>query len=411
MIRSVLLLATGTLLAQVINILCAPILTRIFSPSDFGLVALFLGIVGCFSPAICGKYEVAVVVARSESESKQLVGVCFIAAFVLSLLIFILIILFEEQIKLLLNATSLKYWLLFVPISLLSSGIIVALNSYSNHLNDYKTIAHSKVLGSIFGVLVSISFGLSGVNYGLLLSAIIAPLTVVCWLFYRCRAIRKKTIFQWSPRKKLLIKRYRDFPIYNASSALLDGLTLSLPIFFFSRYYSEATVGHYALTLRVAMAPLAFISDAVSQVNLRKVSELLGHDREITPYLLKTTLFLLAFVIPLMMLLIFYASEIFVFIFGGEWQDAGEFLSILMPAIALKFVVSTLSSTFGATGNNQLGAVWKITAFVISLSVYTIFCPVMEIKNMLMIILITDIVLYIFYYLLILRSAAHPRRY
>ncbi len=47
--RNVLTLMTVTTIAQAIPIAISPILTRIYTPEDFGVFALFLAILGVFS--------------------------------------------------------------------------------------------------------------------------------------------------------------------------------------------------------------------------------------------------------------------------------------------------------------------------------------------------------------------------
>jgi O-antigen/teichoic acid export membrane protein len=73
-----------------------------------------------------------------------------------------------------------------------------------------------------------------------------------------------------------------------------------------------------------------------------------------------------------------YAPELFSFVFGEKWLVAGQFAQIMIPAIALRFIVSTLSSTLGATKNNKIGAIWKIIYFVSTILVLSIYAPVMR---------------------------------
>ena len=55
-IKNILELATGTSIAQFIPILISPILTRIYTPEDFGLFALFIAITVMFGSIANGKY-------------------------------------------------------------------------------------------------------------------------------------------------------------------------------------------------------------------------------------------------------------------------------------------------------------------------------------------------------------------
>jgi O-antigen/teichoic acid export membrane protein len=410
-LRSVAVLGTGTVLAQFITITASPILTRLYSPEDFGLAALFAAIITSITPAICGKYEVAIVVANKVTISRQLLGVAFNVALGVSLLALAAVLLFDRTIIGLLNAERLGRWLLLVPLMLMLTGLLTALKYYSNRINEYGVISNSKILLAIFAVASSLALGVAGFQAGLLVSTVLATGAVVGWLLYRHRSIPYRRISTWNRRSKLVAKRYRDFPLYNASTGLLDGLTQALPVFFLSSYFTETLVGYYALMLRVAAAPLSFVSAAVSQVNLKKVSDLVHQQQSVRRYLVKVTLLLVAIVSPLAIALILFSPGLFAWIFGEEWREAGSYLQILMPALAFRFVISTVSTTFGATGNNRLGAVWKVVAFLVTFVVLLIAAPRVEVYGIFVIILITDIILYSFYYALAWRAAGHPRAF
>lgn len=410
-IRSVAMLGTGTILSQLIVVAASPILTRLYTPADFGLVALFAAVVGSITPAICGRYEVAVVVAKSVSQSKQLLGIAFLMALGLSMLAFVGVWYCGGLLVRLFNAERLGDWILLAPFALFLAGVLAGMNYYSNRMHEYRVISQSKILAALFGVVASVTFGLLGLHSGLLLSSVIATAAVSLWLLYRYNRILNRSLLLWNRRKRVLLLRYRDFPIYNASTGLLDGVRLALPVFFLSRYFPEAVVGYYALVLRVAMAPISFVSGAVSQVNLKKVADLVHQNQAVRPYLLRVTVMLLFIVSPLLVILILYAPPLFAWAFGEDWRVAGDYLQILMPSLALQFVVSTVSTTFGATGHNRLGAIWKITAFVVTFGVYLVFAPRVDVMGMFVAMMLTDLALYSFYYFLAWHAAGHPLGY
>ena len=408
-LRSVAVLGTGTVLAQVIVIAASPILTRLYDPVDFGLAGLFAAIVASITPAICGKFEVAIVVAKSVAASRQLLGVAFYFAFGVSVLALLAILLFGTQIVEIFDAERLGEWLLLVPVMLLLTGLMAGLKHYSNRIHEYGVISQSKMLMAITGVAASLVLGIAGFPSGLLVGSVIAAGTVACWLLYHHRAISIPTTLIWNARKRVLAARYRAFPLYSGSTGLLHGFTQTLPVFFLSGYFGQAVVGYFALMLQVAFAPLGFVSGAVSQVNLKKVSDLVNQGLPVRPYLLKVTLLLVTIVAPVAIVLIVIAPKLFAWVFGEQWRVAGSYLQILMPALALRFVVSTVSTTFGATGNNHLGAIWKITSFVVTLSVLGIAAPRVDVYGIFFVLLITDLVLYSFHYILVWRAAGHPR--
>lgn len=408
--QSVAVLGMGTLLAQIITAGASPILTRLYLPEDFGLIALFSALVGSLSPSISGTYDVAIVVTKSNEESKQLLGIAIFLCFLMSLVVFTGLWLFSDQVLILLNAERLGDWVPLIPLALFLTGVVTSLNYYSNRFQEYHIIARSKIIYSFFGVVCSISFGLIGLHYGLVLSNVLATTATAMWLVFRYRAVLSPSLLRWNGSKSVLIRKYQDFPIFSASTGILDGLTLALPVFILSRHFHEAIVGYYALIMRVAIAPIGFISVAVSQVNLRKVADLVNRGQPVRPYLYRVTMMLVAILSPLLMIVLFYAPALFAWIFGEQWRIAGTYMRILMPALAVQFVASTLSTTFWATGHNRLCALWKVLAFVGTLTIFMTAAPRVDVIGMFKVMLVTNFVLYSAYYFMAWYAAGHTKR-
>lgn len=409
-VQSIAILATGTALAQAIPVLASPILTRLYTPSDFGLLALFLGIVSSISPAVCGRYEVASVLPNSDAHGKQVFVIALFFAVVISSLFLVFLGVAHSWIIQLIDAEKLGKWLYITAVALLLTGVFQAGLYYSNRLKRYKLMAKTKLVQAVVVVLISIILGMSGIGFtGLLIGNVLGLLLATGYIYYANRFALTNGVFSNWNKKYILMSRYREFPLFNASSSLLDGVTLSLPIFFLAHYFPDSVVGYFALVLRIANAPMSFISQSISQVNLKKVVDLVNERREVAPYLYKLTFILIAIVSIPTVLFILWAPELFSIIFGSRWHEAGVYCQILMPALAMRFVASTLSSTLGATKNNGYGALWKVISFVVTLTVLAWFAPEGEIIKLLIALLISDFLLYVLYYLFIVMAAKRPR--
>lgn len=408
--KSVAILATGTALAQAIPVLASPILTRLYTPSDFGMWAVFMAVVTSILPAVCGKYDVALVLPRSEEQGKHLFAVAILFAFIISLLFTGFVLLAHQWLIDLLDAEQLSGWLYLTPLVLFLTGIFQASSYYANRLKNYKLMAQSKLVQATTMVTVNIFFGLAGVGFvGLLLGNILAIILASSYILYENMSRLSRSIFSGWKRKYTLMLRYKDYPIFNGSSSLLNGITQSIPIFFLSHYFPGSVVGFFALVMWVANAPLSFISASVSQVNLRKVVDLVNARQNVIPYLYKLTLLLMSAASVPLILLVLFAPELFAFVFGESWREAGEYCQILIPALAIRFVVSTLSSTLGATKNNLYGAIWKVIAFSATLAVFVWIAPRGDIILLLYSALVVDILLYLLYYFFIIAAAKNPR--
>jgi len=400
-INAATVLGGGALLAQLITVAVSPILTRLYTPSDFGLLAILIAITGSLSPLANGKYDVSIVLSKSNEERGNLFGISILFVVIFSLILFFGFQLFQDQIRSIFGAENLGQWILFVPLCLFSIGILSSLNFYSNSLRFYKVMSTVKISVAVISAIIAIFFGIFGEDYGLLIAAFTANTMLVIFLFYLYRKTLRQRFFLWDKGKFRLMKEYKDFPIYNASTALLDGLTIALPIFFLSKYFPDSTVGYYSLMVRVAMAPVGFLSFAISEVNLKKMSNMINSKQRVLPYFLRLSFALILIISPIFLLVGLFSNELFDLVFGNDWVTAGEYLKILMPALALRCLVSMLSSTFAATRNNKLAAYWKVGAFLFTFSVFYIFSAQVSVISLLHIMLWTDLFLYSIYYALL----------
>lgn len=402
------ILASGTASAQLITLLATPAVTRLYSPAEVGALALFLAVVSVLVPALCGRFEAVLVIVKSGTLALQSLGISLLWALALSLLCQVIIVFFFDQIAAVLSAQSLGIWLAIVPFALLLNGIVVTFTYYSNRLSDYGLVSRIRILQSGVVAFTTIGLGVVGIGiHGLLLGTLTGLILASASYGISYRQIINQSLLAFSKRKLVVLRKYREFPIFNASTALLDGFYQTLPLFFIAYYFSESVAGFYALMLRMCQTPLSILSSAIFQVHLRVVSDLVNAHAAIRPHLAKLTVILFLIAVPVAFILTIASPDLFAYLFGEQWREAGEYAQILMPAIGLRFVVSSVSSTFWGTATNRLVAIWKVTALVITGAVLLTLAPRLDIKELLMAMLVTDILLYLLQYLFIWKSAAH----
>ncbi len=410
--QHVVALASGAGLAQALMVLASPVLTRLYQPEDFGLFAVIMAIVASLLMGASGKYETAMVLPKSRKQGQELLGIAIYFAMIFCALLMVVFVITREHIIEFLDIAKVGNWILAVPVLLFIVSISEILSYYANRDKDFTLIGRSRLIRALTIVSVNIILGLMGADFkGLLIGNVMGYFLASVYLIYMQRNKMTSSIFSFTAAKGILFKRYRDYPLLNASSGILNGIQFNMPIFFLAHYFPEAVVGYYALVMRVAYTPLLFLSVAISHVNLRKVVELVREGVPVTPYLHRVTLGLAVIVIIPSMIFIMKGPELFTLIFGPNWVVAGEYLQILAIAISARFVAFTLSLTLDATRNNKYAAIWKTTAFISTLAVYIWFAPRGNITELLIASAVNDVLLYVFYYVLILRAAKNPKNF
>jgi len=342
--KNVLTLLTGTTIAQAIPIAISPILTRMYTPEDFGLLSLYIGIVSFITIAITGRYELSIVLPKNDKEAINIVALSFFIMMTIVFISFILIIIFKSDILLILNAKNLGNILYLVPLSLFFAGIYQIFNYWSNRKRYFQNISKAQILQSVTvsssQVLFSILTGLNGLILGNILGRFVSMYIVL-----KNFLLNDVYLIKYINRKKIkqLAKKYKEFPLVNTFHAFSDIIRISGSVILISSFWGATTLGFYALSIRVLQIPVGIVGSALGQVLYQKFSIMYNNEEELLPYVKNIIfkLFIIAF--PLFLLLFIIAPELFAFIFGEKWRIAGEYTQILMPYLFMNFLISPIS--------------------------------------------------------------------
>ena len=400
-------LTIGSSIAQAIPILVSPILTRLYSPNEYGLFTLFISIASIIAVISTGRYEAAVVLPAKDGEAIDLVILTIIIVVTVSSFLFLSIILLKEPLMALIKNVSFSSWIYFIPLFLLLSGMYQPLNYWLIRKKSYAVMSSRSIIQTICTSIVQLSFGFSGLTkLGLFVGTFTGQgvsLGLVGWQIWRGERNKIRQIKYEKLKERA--REYRDFPLYDTPASLLDTAALLSPILFISYYYGPVEAGFFGLTMRVLAMPSTLIGNAISQVYYNRIAEI-RHDRpeELPRFVLRLAKHLtLVIVIPVLVLGLL-GSHLFSFVFGDIWRDAGVFAQIMSVAVGTKFVVSPLSTIMYVSGNIKLGSKWKMIYFISSYITLFIAGHFTIIKFV-MIYTIHEIVLYISYFYFISKAS------
>jgi len=359
--KNVLTLMSGTVIAQAIPIAIAPVLTRIYTPDDFGVFALFFAILSIFSVVMNLRYENAIMLPKNEDEALSIFILGFLINTTISLILFVVVLLFNESITELLGDRRIAFYLYFIPLTLFFVGLFNLLTLFNNRQKNYKDIAQATVLKSVVMGVVQVGIGLLksgaiGLISGQILSAFFANLRLF-------KNIYQKEHFKKSFNFKKIVaiaKRYRQFPLFSLPSALINVLANHLTNILISSFFSVATLGFYSLVQRMLGIPSALIGQSIGQVFYEEGVRLKHQKGEITELFNHTLKKLIFIGFPLFFALFWSVKPLFILIFGEKWAVAGEYAQIVIPMFFIRFVVTALSIVYDMFSELKVELLWQI---------------------------------------------------
>lgn len=343
--RNVLTLMTGTTIAQAIPIAISPILTRIYTPEDFGVFALYMAVASIISVVSTGRYEMAIMLPKKDSDAINIVALSILISFFISFISLVIVFVFSSQITNLLNNPEILNWLYFIPITVLLTGIYQSFNYWSNRKKHYKRLAISRVVQSGSTASANLGMGFAGVgSSGLIVGQVLGQsisTTILGKLIWnedknKLNEIKNLKIFA-------MARRYIKFPKYDILASMSNISAHQITHILFNSIFNSTIAGYFYLTQKILGLPITFVASAISDVfrqSATKEYQEFGNAKKIYISTFKK-LFILSFFPSL--ILYFYAVELFVFVFGEHWAIAGEYAKILAPMLFLRFISSPLS--------------------------------------------------------------------
>jgi len=334
-LRNVAIVSTGTAIAQGIQVLASPVLTRLYSPADFGIFSVYLSAVPILTIISTLQYSMAIVLPKEDKDAKALLGMVVKIAAALTL--FFLAIAFALKF-IGLQRFGLKEipWVI-LPVIVLATFVNMlseTLNNWNIRTKSFVLITTALVSSAVCAVLLSIGLrvlaaGWWGLVAGMLLGKIV---NLFVQLFYgdRLRVVRDSlAVSNDRGYASAVLKDYSDFPKYRLPQNLLNSLSLNLPAIIFVTFFGPATGGFFALARRVIALPSALISEAVRKVFYQKAADLKNKGGGLFDATLKATLGLATVGLIPFGTIVLFGPTLFSVIFGHQWRTAGLYASWL----------------------------------------------------------------------------------
>jgi O-antigen/teichoic acid export membrane protein len=344
-VRNVGTLMTGTAIAQAVPILVSPILSRLYSPDDFGVLALFMGISIVISVIATGRYELAIMLPEEKKDAHNVLALSIILTVLTSLVTFILVLFLRGFIASFFDDPGIENWLYFIPLVVFFTGIYNTFNYWSTRQKTFKRNASGRIAQST--VMVGTNLGLGYAKYGaigLVTGYILGQgvaAAVLAWKTLRnlgdlSRDVSKHIILQNA-------RKYRNFLRINTPHAFIGSLQDHGIVYVIMAFFNKTILGSYSFAFRLVTAPASLIGSSIYQVFYQKATTALHEGQDIQAMVLRIYRNLFVMGLPIFAVLFFWGPPIFAFVFGKEWIMAGEIAGIIAPWLFLNFIATPVS--------------------------------------------------------------------
>lgn len=363
----VLTLVGGTTFAQMLTLLAAPVLTRLYLPEDFGVWTLFLSIIGIIGVIACLRYELSIMLPESDEDAINLFALSLAIAAFITIITIPLLYIFGDLLVSALNSPQLGNYLWLIPPFILIAGVFLSLNYWNSRTKNFKRLSFAQVSSSLSSTGTQIGAGIGGYTtaIGLIAGSFAGNLIATVVLGGQIWKDDNRLFRAYIHPKKMLmgLKRHRKFPLIDSWSALLNAMSWQLPAFLLAFFFSPAVVGFYALGFRLLQMPMNFVGKSLSQVFFQRAS--IAKFENSLDSLVENVFRVLVVIgmFPILTVTI-VGSDIFSVVFGQNWAEAGVYAQILSLWAFLWFISSPLSSIYVVLEKQQFGLKFNIFNFI-----------------------------------------------
>ncbi|MER8537737.1 oligosaccharide flippase family protein [Mesorhizobium sp. M1005] len=338
-------LALGSILGRAISLVTVPILARIYTPADYGMLSVYTSLVLILQPIVTLRYLVGIPLPKRDEMALNLFALSGLLLMFFTPVLAVLLGLFGPQLLSLLSVAQLAPWWWLVVIGVVATSLAELLNLWATRRRAYRLIATNSVIIITCGESIKIAMGLLGITtFGLLFGQMIGQSGGI-FGFSRAFAKDFRRIPQVVTMRRLryVAGYYWTYPAFRLPSQFLLAFALQAPLLYTAGLYGVDVSGQLGMALLTLALPVNLIGGAMGKAYYAEIARL-GRSRpaEILAVTKKVQqrLFLIG-IVPTMVLM-FFGPKLFALAFGPKWLEAGHFAAVLSTYTLLQFTSAPL---------------------------------------------------------------------
>lgn len=358
----------GSAIGQGAVFAVSPILTRVYSPQDFGALALITAVCAVLGAFITLSWERAVTLPPDEATARALLQLGWLSVLGIGASIGAIAYFGRTLLSDLFGSRVFEQYWWLVPVTLVAMGAYALVSSSVVRAQNYTGLAVRNVTQGLAQAIASVGLGFAGVvPLGLLTSVAVGRFAGLAGLGMGKRRRERRKVKGVRAELGPALRRYRRFPLINTWSRSVNAVGLQLPTILLIALYGSLEAGLFALTVRVIAAPITIIVDAVGQYFEGSFSSRLrageGALSNTVVRLVRTHLLL--GMLPTLLIAVF-GPVLYGAIFGEEWTRAGTYAQIIIVAYLAQFVVAPVSRALVLLEHQAVQFAWDCTRAVLT---------------------------------------------
>lgn len=366
LLRSVAILFGGSGLSSLIVLLSTLWLTRLYAPSEFNDLAIFVSFVGVIASAACLRFDIALTIPEHERRANALLVLALLSSFGISLALAVLISIMPKSWEWIFGTTGKWKMAWLLPLGIWMASSYSAIQYWLVRKKKFALLSKYKIYQTLAGVSVQILIGeLGGGAVGLMFGQImISGISSLVLVFGLTGAVSSYSVGAWPKILYVSFRKYKFFPKYSVPESLLNMAGIQVPVILIGTMLLNAEAAYLFLATRIMQAPMALMGMSISQLYLSEAPKAMRENRlpDLTISVIKG---LLRVGVGPLLLAGLLAPALIPLIFGSSWARSGTAMLYLTPWFVMQFLSSPISMALQVTKKQKVALVLQGFGFLL----------------------------------------------
>jgi O-antigen/teichoic acid export membrane protein len=339
-----------------VQLLQVAILARLLSPTDFGLMAMIMVVLG-LADAYADMGIGNAIIYRQGTTREQLSSLYWLNVFA-SVLIFAIILIISPLIVVFFREPKLALLLPWSGLVFLITPVGQQFQILLQKELSFRPLAMIEVISAVIGCITAIGFALGGAG---VFSLILGQLASTAGRSFLLAGIGLR---KWRPMLHFRtsdLQGYLRFGLYQMGERTVNYLNANVDKLFIGALLNAQALGYYSLAWNLAIQPILRINPIITKVAFPVFAKVQDNIDVLRKGYLDVLKVLSIVNFPILMGMMATAPVLIPVVFGQKWLPAVRLLQILAFVALIRSTGNPVGSLLMAKGRADLGFKWNLT--------------------------------------------------
>ncbi|SNR74773.1 polysaccharide transporter, PST family/lipopolysaccharide exporter [Lutibacter agarilyticus] len=350
----------GSVFNAILQIVQLAILARLLNPTDFGLMAIVMVVIGFSSMFIDMGISNAIIYKQKVSEN-QLTTLYWLNIAV-GIVLFLIILIIAPYIAVFYDSPQLTNLIKLVGVTFViqpfGQQFMILLQKELNFSKITIVQTVSRFVSFIATIIMAYyNLGVFSLAYGVI---IYATLSTILFMYYGKNIYKPKLYFS-----RVDIQEFLSFGMYQMAEKAMNYFGTQFDTILIGKLLGVEVLGVYNVAKNLVSKPSTIINPVITKVTFPVMSKISEDTKKLREVYLKTVSYLTLVNTPIYLLIALFAQPIVVLMFGEVWVEAIPIVQILAIGFLLKSIGNPAGSLLLSKGKANIAFYWNLITFLL----------------------------------------------